>query len=73
MFWIQEHNGHDLALFLNLKPNLEEKKNILREMKTCINKINASIKGIISKLNEFSEDINKFYEINMIIVKFMSN
>ena len=69
----QEHNGHDLVQFLNLKPNLEEKKNILREMKTCINKINASIKGIITKLNEFSEDINKFYEINSNILNSYDN
>ena len=37
-------------------------------MKICINSINASIKDVIIQLNEFSEDINQFYEINKSIL-----
>ena len=60
----KEHDEHDSILFVNIVPNLEEKKKILDEIKICINSINASIKEVIIQLNKFSEDINQFYEIN---------
>ena len=60
----QEHIEHDSILFKDILPNLEEKKNILKKMKLCIDEMTYCIKSIIAKLNELNEDINTYYEIN---------
>ena len=56
----QEHNNHQTVFFGDLIPDINEKKRILEEVKTWIDDIN----GIINKLKEFSDIINKYYEIN---------
>ena len=49
-------------------PNIEEKKKIIKEMKSIIDSVNIKIKEIIRQLNEFMNNINTFYEINNDIV-----
>ena len=63
----EEHIEHDSILFKDILPNIEEKKNILKKMKICIDKITAWVKEKIVKLNEFNEDINNYLEINKTI------
>ena len=63
-FSCDEHNNHELLFLVDLKPNIDEKKKILNEIKIYIDSINKTIKEVINKLNRFTEDINKYYEIN---------
>ena len=60
------HDNHEFEDLIKLKPNIEEKKEILNELKMNIDKLNKSIKEVIDKLSGFMSYINKFYEINTI-------
>ena len=68
-FACEEHKDHKLEDFINLIPNIDEKKKILNELKINIDEINKTIKEIIDKLNGFISYINKFYEINKNILE----
>ena len=48
---------------------MEEKKEILNELKICINSIEKKIKDMINKLNRFTDFINSYYEINYNLCK----
>ena len=61
-FACEEHENHECEDFV--KPNIEEKKKILNELKMNIDGINKTIKEVINNLNGFMTYINEFYEIN---------
>ena len=61
-FACEEHENHECEDFV--KPNIEEKKKILNELKMNIDGINKTIKEVIKNLNGFMTYINEFYEIN---------
>ena len=61
-FACEGHDNHECEDFV--KPNIEEKKKILNELKINIDEINKTIKEAVDKLNGFISYINKFYEIN---------
>ena len=63
-FACEGHENHEFEDLGNLKPNIEEKKKILNELKINIDAINKTIKEVIDKLNGFMLYISKFYEIN---------
>ena len=59
-----EHEKHNQILLSEIKPNITEIQNNLKEMKKEIDMLYNNIKEIINKLNELSENINIYYEIN---------
>jgi hypothetical protein len=61
-----EHEEHDMTSLSEIKPNINEINNYLTEMKKEIDIFITNIKDIINKLNELSDIINIFYEINTI-------
>ena len=61
-FACEGHDNHECEDYI--KPNIEEKKKILNELKINIDEINKTIKEVIDNLNGFMLYINKFYEIN---------
>ena len=63
-FACEGHENHEFEDLGNLKPNIEEKKKILNELKINIDAINKTIKEVIDNLNGFMLYISKFYEIN---------
>ena len=63
-FACEEHEEHENVFLGNLKPNMEEKKNILNEMETYLKTVNDTVEKVIEKLILFVEDINNYYEIN---------
>ena len=63
-FSCEEHENHNTIYLGDIKPNIDEKKRILNDMKKHIDEINNTIKDIINKLNIFIKYINKYYEIN---------
>ena len=63
-FSCEEHEKHETLFFGDIKPNIDDKKRILNDMKKNIDIINTTIKDMINKLNEFMKYINKYYEIN---------
>ena len=63
-FSCQEHNNHKSIFFGDLMPDIDGKKRVLKEMKEIIDQINEMIRKLIDQLIEFSEIINKYYEIN---------
>ena len=63
-FACEEHEEHETIFLGNIKPNMEEKKEILNELKISINSIEKKIKDMINKLNRFIDFINSYYEIN---------
>ena len=63
-FACEGHEKHEFEDLGNFKPNIEEKKKILNELKINIDEINKTIKEVIDELNGFMLYINKFYEIN---------
>ena len=58
-----ENEGHDIISLNEIKPNIDEIKNKLIEMKTEIDLFSENIKQIINKLNELSNNMNLYYEI----------
>ena len=64
-----EHEKHNQILLNEIKPNINEINNNLLEMKKQIDLFNNNIKEIIKKLNELSDIINIYYEINNNIIK----
>ena len=64
----EDHDNHN-ALFLgDLKPNINEKKNQLLEIKKDIELFNNIIQEIIEKLKKLSNSIDIYYEINNCIL-----
>ena len=63
-FACEEHEDHENIFLGNLKPNMEEKKNILNEMESYLKTVNDTVEKVIEKLILFVEDINNYYEIN---------
>ena len=63
-FSCEEHEKHYTIFLGDIKPNIDDKKRILTDMKKSIDIINRTIKDMINKLNEFMKYINKYYEIN---------
>ena len=51
-------------IFGDLKPNVEETKNYLTELKKEIDIFSNKIKEIINQLNELIDIMNTYYEIN---------
>ena len=63
-FSCDDHDKHNNTISLReLKPNIEEKKKILLEIKKEIDYFNNEIRNIINKLNDLSNTINIYYEI----------
>ena len=60
----KEHQGHDVKFLGDLKPNVEETKIYLSELKKEKDIFNNKIKEIINQLNELIDIMNKYYEIN---------
>ena len=60
----EEHQGHDVKFLGDLKPNVEETKNYLTELKKEIDIFSNKIKEIINQLNELIDIMNTYYEIN---------
>ena len=60
----EEHQGHDVQFLGDLKPNIEEKKNYLTELKKEIDIFSNKLKEIIKQLNELIDIMNIYYEIN---------
>ena len=61
----EEHEKHETIFLKDLKPNIEEKTNLLKEMKEVIESIDVKIKEAINILNKFSVFMKKFYDINI--------
>ena len=72
-FSCDEHKEHSTVFLGDIKPNIEQKKQILTELKTNIDQVNLTIKELIDKLNGFTEYINQFYEINKNILENYEN
>ena len=68
-FSCEEHENHKTIFLGDIKPNIDNKKTILNDMKKDIDIINKTIKDIINKLNEFMKYINKYYELNNNIIE----
>ena len=63
-FSCEDHDKHNNTISLReLKPNIEEKKNILLEIKKEVDYFNNEIRNIINKLNDQINTINIYYEI----------
>ena len=66
-FSCEDHDKQNNTIFLReLKPNIEEKKNILLKIKKEIYFFNNEIRNIISKLNDLNNIMNN-YEYIMIL------
>ena len=61
-FACEGHDNHECEDFI--KPNIEEKKKILNELKINVDEIKKHLKEVIDNLNGFMSYINKYYEIN---------
>ena len=59
-----EHTGHKIKSLNELKPNIDDIKNKISEMKKEIDIFTNGLKQIISQLNELIDNINIYYEIN---------
>ena len=60
----EDHDKHNNNISLReLKPNIEEKKNILLKIKIEVDYFNNEIKNIINKLNDLINIMNIYYEI----------
>ena len=64
-----EYEDHEIIPLSEIKLNKIEIKNYLTEMKKEIDIFNNSIKKIINELNELSDIMNIYYEINNNILK----
>ena len=60
----EEHKEHKTIFFGDIIPNKGKIKNKITETKVIIESINKDIKLIIKELNEFSEFMEKYYQIN---------
>ena len=60
----EEHKNHQTISLAELKPNLEENKKFLIEIKNEIELFNNNTKEIIKQLNDLIDYMNIFYEIN---------
>ena len=63
-----EHDQHETIYLGDLKFDIKDKKNQLKEMKKQIDLFNNKIKEIIKQLNEISEIVNIYYDINNNII-----
>ena len=59
-----EHNKHKTISIADFRPDIEESKKRLIEIKKEIEEFNKLIKSLILKLNSLMESINIFYDIN---------
>ena len=59
-----EHKNHETVFLGNLMPDMEQKKKILKEIKSMKDAINIKIQEIIEQLNGFITLINNYYDIN---------
>ena len=59
-----EHKNHESVFLGNLMPDMEQKKKILKEIKSMKDTINIKIQEIIEQLLGFIEVINHYYDIN---------
>ena len=60
----EDHDKHNNNISLReLKPNIQEKKNILLKIKIEVDYFNNEIKNIINKLNDLINIMNIYYEI----------
>ena len=60
----EEHDEHDTIFLGDLKPNMNEAKKILLEIKKEIEVFSNNIKNIIKQLNELMDIMNIYNEIN---------
>lgn len=65
----EEHGKHNTIFLGDIKPNIEDSKNNLLEIKKQIELFNVKVKEIIKKLNELIDTMNIYYEINNNILK----
>ena len=59
----EEHEGHNTIFLGDIRPNIEEIKNNLLQIKREIDSFNNEIKNLVHKLNELKDNINIYYEI----------
>ena len=67
-FSCEDHDKHETVSLGDLKPNMEEKKKVLNEMKAVIDAIDKKIKEVIDILNRFSNALKVYYDINNKII-----
>ena len=59
----EEHEGHNTIFLGDIRPNIEEIKNNLLQIKAEVESFNNEIKNMIKKLNELKDSINIYFEI----------
>ena len=64
MFCEENHNNHSIIHFGPLFPNIENKRNYLKELKEKKEILINGIKDIIDQLNKVIENMNIYYNIN---------
>ena len=60
----EKHRKHKTINLVDLKPNIDEKKNKLLQLKKEIETFKNEIKSAMTKLNKLEEALDIFYEIN---------
>ena len=58
-----EHNNHKIISYIELKPNIDNIKNKIKELKDTINKFNNDIDEIIKFLKNLKENIENYCNI----------
>ena len=62
-----DHNNHEAIFLGDLMPNIEEKKEFIKEIRSIIDSVSGRIKEIIKQLNEFMDNIIPFMKLIMIL------